>query len=70
MGNSSQKLHGSRADAPLRLEGDGCKLVAGAVMMALVGGGFAKNTWLPTLPFLELVEDEPTCRWWRASNTQ
>ena len=40
MGNGAQKLHGPRAEAPECLERDGCKLVAGAVMMALARCGF------------------------------
>lgn len=40
MGNCAHKLHGARAETPECFEGDGCKVMAGAVMMALVCGGF------------------------------
>ena len=40
MGNSAQKLHGTRAETPECLESVGCKLMARAAMMALVCSGF------------------------------
>ena len=40
MGNGAQKLHCSRAETSQSLESDWCKLMAWAVVMALVCGGF------------------------------
>ena len=40
MGNGAQKPHGPRAETPECLERDGRKLMAGAVMTALVRCGF------------------------------
>lgn len=37
MNNCAQQLHGTRAEAPESVEGDWCKLIAGAFMMLLVG---------------------------------